>query len=651
MTNEQVMWQPPEQNLTTTSIAQFCERLKSSVAQTFTSYNELYSWSVAEPQKFWSEFWEFAEIIGSKGNRVFKKQEQFSDCRWFPDASLNFAENLLRTSSEDEAIVFWGEDKIRKRLSYAELQKEVAKMSRCLKDLGVNKGDRVAAYLPNLPETIICMLATTSLGALWSSCSPDFGVSGVVDRFGQIEPVILLTADGYWHKGRSLDTLEKAKEIRAKIPSIQHTIVVPYVNASPTHNISGNVHLYNEIKEKFSDKPIDFEQFPFNHPLYIMFSSGTTGKPKCIVHGAGGTLIEHLKELKLHTNVCRDDRFFYQTTCGWMMWNWLVSGLACGATLMLYDGAPFHNDGKILLDFAEQEKFTVFGTNAKYISALENQGLTPSQSHDLSSLRAILSTGSPLIPENYDYVYKSIKEEVLLSSISGGTDIIGCFVLGCPTLPVYRGEIQCRSLGYDVQIYNEKGEPVTNEMGELVCTAPFPSQPVMFWNDPDGSKMHKAYFSHFDNVWRHGDWAMLTERGTLIISGRSDTVLNPGGVRIGTAEIYRQVETISEIEEAIVVGQKWEDDVRVILFVKLQSGSLLTDDLCKAISAKIRKEASPFHVPKKILAVKDIPRTRSGKISEVAVRKTINGEEVTNTEALANPESLQEYRDIAKTIS
>ena len=608
-------------------------------------YPSLYRWSIDHAELFWSEVWNFCDIVASrKWDRVVDDVTRMPGARWFSGARLNFAQNLLRYRDDQPAIIGWNESGRHQILTYRELFRRSAGFALALREAGVKSGDRVAGFMPNIAETIIAMLGASSLGALWSSCSQDFGAKGVVDRFGQIRPRILVCADGYHYAGKSFDRLERIRTIVEQIPAVSRVVVVPYLNSNPDLSRIPNAVLWNDFAGRSEE--IDFEQLPFDHPLYIMYSSGTTGLPKCMVHGAGGTLIQHLKELVLHTGLSREDRVFFATTCGWMMWNWLVSNLAVGATVLLYDGSPFHRRPEILFDLAEQEKVTVFGTSAKYLSLAEKSGLHPSKTHDLQPLRTILSTGSPLAPSSYDYVYREIKADVCLSSISGGTDLISSFALGNPIGAVFRGEMQAVSLGMKVEIFNQAGQPTDLEPGELVCSQAFPSMPVKFWSDPDGSRYQDAYFNHFPGVWRHGDWARLTSNGGMIIYGRSDTTLNPGGVRIGTAEIYRQVEQREEVLEAIVVGQEWEDDVRIVLFLRLKEGLTLDEALIRDIRNGIRENASPHHVPRKILQVADIPRTISGKISELAVRNVIHGKEVTNADALANPEALDLYRDL-----
>ena len=565
------------------------------------------------------------------------------ETQWFSDGTLNYAEHLLRHEGDKAAVIFRSENGHRSELSFSELTRQVAAAQTGLLQAGIAKGDRVAAVLPNCPEAIVMMLATTALGAIWSSCSPDFGSQGVIDRFGQIRPKVLVVTDGYFYNGKTIDCTEKTRDIQSAISGIATTIIVPFADKQAQASVKQDI-LYKDFLSH-ERKPIHFEPVAFNHPLFIMYSSGTTGVPKCIVHGHGGTLLQHVKELGLHTDVKTEDRIFYFTTCGWMMWNWLVSSLALGATVVLYDGSPFYPQPTILLDIAAEEKISVFGTSAKYISALEKAGVKPAKTHDLSNLRTMLSTGSPLTHESFDYVYRDIKSDLCLSSISGGTDIISCFVLGCPLLPVVRGQIQCRGLGMDVQFVNEAGEPVLSQKGELVCLSSFPSMPVGFWNDPAGTKYQKAYFSKIPDVWSHGDYGELTPEGGVIIHGRSDAVLNPGGVRIGTAEIYRQVEKVDDVLESIAVGQDWEDDIRIILFVKLRADTILTDELISQLKSVIRTNATPRHVPAKILQVDDIPRTISGKIVELAVREVVHGRPVVNKEALANPEALECFRD------
>ena len=602
-------------------------------------YHSLWKWSTEDVERFWAFWWQQADLIASKQpDETLRVGCSFEKDSWFPNAKLNFAENLLRFRDGQPAIIFRGEDGSREELSYKELFDLSASFTNELQALGIKAGDRVAALMPNRPETVVAMLATTWLGAIWSSCSPDFGIDGILERFEQIEPSILIAVDGYQFKGRTISICQKVESIKNKLNC--HSIVV---NWQKCGQVSEAISWTTLTKNK--NPPPDFYQLGFNDPVYILFSSGTTGKPKCIVHGVGGTLLQHLKEHRLHTDISRKDVLFYFTTCGWMMWNWLVSGLASGCTLLLFDGNPFFPQANALMKIADEEGISVFGTSAKYLSALQKEGARPIKEFSLSSLRTILSTGSPLAPESFNYVYEGIKANVQLSSISGGTDIVSCFVLGCPILPVHRGELQCRGLGMAVDVWNDNGESIRNEPGELVCTKSFPSKPIYFWNDPDGSRYHNTYFDRFENVWCHGDWAELTDNDGLIITGRSDALLNPGGVRIGTAEIYRQVERIPEIVESIAVGQDWQGDVRIVLFVVLKEGEILSESLQNDIKLSIRNNASPRHVPAIILQVKDIPRTRSGKITELTVRDIINNRPLANTEALANPEVLDEFKD------
>jgi acetoacetyl-CoA synthetase len=629
-------------------------------------YAALYRWSVEKPEEFWSAMWQFSGIVAEERpskepwdqilvgrDRVAPPHPERGP-RWFTSSRLNFAENLLRYRDDRPAIVFWNEHGKRSSLSYAELAEGVARAAGALRASGVKVGDRVAGFLPNIPEAVIAMLAATSIGAIWSSCSPDFGVNGVLDRFGQIEPKVLFCATSYRYAGKDIDCLERVAEIVRKIPQISRVVVVPYLTAGDElSSIRGAVR-WTDFVAAPRNASLEFERLPFEHPVYIMYSSGTTGLPKCMVHGAGGTLIQHLKEHVLHCDLGRDDRLFYFTTCGWMMWNWLVSALAVGCTIVLYDGAPLLRRRPILWDMAAEERITTFGTSAKYLALAEKDALRPVETHDLSALKAILSTGSPLAPQSFDYVYSAVKKDVRLSSISGGTDLISCFALGNPIGPVWRGELQTRGLGMKVDVFDENGRSVRGRAGELVCTAPFPSMPVSFWNDADGSKYRAAYFETFPNVWRHGDWAELTEHDGMIIHGRSDATLNPSGVRIGTAEIYRQVEQLPEIVESIVVGQDVEtdagSDTRIVLFVRLHDGTLLDEPLRERIRQQIRENTSPHHVPKRIVQVGDIPRTISGKITELAVRDVIHGRPVKNVDALANPESLELFRNLPELL-
>jgi acetoacetyl-CoA synthetase len=645
------LWTPDPKALSGLPITAFAAEAAKRSGRALPDYDALHAWSVADPGQFWDLVWDFCGVVGEKGGekggRRLVEGSTMREARFFPDARLNFAENLLRTNGDGTAIVFRGEDKLERRLTWDELRALVSRLQQAMKAEGVKVGDRVAAMLPNMPETIAVMLAAASLGATFSSCSPDFGERGVLDRFGQIEPKLFFACDGYWYNGKKVEVGAKLKAITAHLPSVAKTIVVPYLGQAEALAVGlRRGASLDRFLEGFTPAEISFERLPFNHPLYILFSSGTTGAPKCIVHGAGGTLLQHLKEHRLHCSLRPGEKLFYFTTCGWMMWNWLASGLASGATLLLYDGSPFHPDGNVLFDYADAEKMTIFGTSAKFIDAVKKAGLRPRDGHDLSSVRMLTSTGSPLAPENFDFVYHAIKPDLHLASISGGTDIVSCFVLGVPTKPVWRGEIQGAGLGMAVDVYDEAGKAVREAKGELVCTKPFVSMPVMFWNDPGGQKYSAAYFERFPGIWAHGDFAEWTAHGGIVIHGRSDATLNPGGVRIGTAEIYAQVEGMPEVLEALAIGQDFDNDVRVVLFVRLAAGVTLTEDLQKAIKTKIRTGASPRHVPAKIIAVADIPRTKSGKITELAVRDIVHGREVKNQEALANPEALELFRGL-----
>ncbi|WP_153161027.1 acetoacetate--CoA ligase [Zoogloea sp. 1C4] len=646
---ERPLWVPDTARIADANITAFTRQAEARWGRSFADYAALHGWSVDQPAEFWTSIWEYGEVKGSRGDVVLEDGDRMPGARWFPGARLNFAENLLRQRDDSDALVFWGEDRVHNRLSHGDLYRQVAHFAAALKDMGVEPGDRVAAWMPNLPETIVVMLAATSIGAIFSSASPDFGVQGVLDRFGQIEPKVLVAVDGYYYNGKIVDCLDRLAAITDGLPSVKRVVVVPYVHAK--HDLSHVHHarvLAEFVKPFLAETEIPFVRLPFDHPLYIMYSSGTTGVPKCIVHCAGGVLLQHLKELKLHGDVKPGDKLFYFTTCGWMMWNWLVSGLAAGATLLLYDGSPMIGNGAILFDYAQSEGMTHFGTSAKFIDGIAKAGLRPGSTHNLTKLRAMFSTGSPLVPEGFEYVYREIKADLCLSSISGGTDIVSCFVLGNPTLPVYAGEIQCKGLGMAVDVFDETGTPVRSEKGELVCTRPFPVMPIGFWKDDDGARYRAAYFARFDNVWCHGDYSEITAHDGLIIYGRSDATLNPGGVRIGTAEIYRQVEKLEEVVEALVIGQQWPPgdaaDVRVVLFVKLREGLALDDALIARVRQTIRDNTTPRHVPAKVVQVKDIPRTKSGKIVELAVRSVVHGEPVKNVEALANPAALDEFR-------
>jgi len=651
------LWVPGEQSIAGSHLSRFMAELAPRAGKIFLSYEDLYRYSLEKPGMFWAALWRFAGLKGEMGEPPYLvDSNRMPGARFFPNALLNYAENALaKRGGNTPALVFWGEEKVRRCVSCVELRAEVAKAQAMLLEAGVRAGDRVAAILPNIPESIVGVLATASIGAVWSSCSPDFGVQGVLDRFAQIAPKVLIVADGYYYNGKTIDLAEKLTSIAAKLPSVERIVVVPYLglDVEVVDSLNASIDREPKLAQRWSDavaaRPENTPQFlrlPFAHPLFILFSSGTTGMPKCIVHSAGGVLLKHISEHQLHADVRPGDRLFYFTTLGWMMWNWLVSGLASGATLLLYDGSPFYPSGHILWDYAAAERCTHFGTSAKYIDAMRKAGLAPGRTHDLSSLRSVMSTGSPLAPESFEYVYDAIKRDLHLASISGGTDICGCFVLGNPIKPVWRGEIQGAALGLDVDVVDEAGKRAPSEKGELVCRNPFPSMPIAFWNDPDGQKYRNAYFTRFPGLWHHGDFAQWTEHGGMIIHGRSDATLNPGGVRIGTAEIYRQVELLPEIYESVVIGQEHNGDVRVLLFVVLKAGARLDDALRERIRTQIRRGASPRHVPAKIIAVADIPRTKSGKITEIAVRDIIMGREINNKEALANPEALELFREL-----
>ncbi len=642
-----IMWQPTADQVPITEMDKFRCQINEKFNLQLESYEDLHNWSVTNISEFWGEMWGYGDIIYSEPYKeAVDDLTKMPGAKWFSGARLNYAENLLRFRDNKIALVFQREDQQLRSLTYEELYCTVARMAHALQEAGVVTGDRVAGFMPNTPEAVIAMLASASIGAIWSSSSPDFGIKGVLDRFSQIKPKVLFAANGYFYNGKTFNSLEKLEGILNELPSVEKVVVVPYTEErTDISTIRNGIHHEDFISDV--DVPeLVFEQLPFDHPLYIMYSSGTTGLPKSIVHSAGGTLIQHLKELRLHTDLKRGDTIFYFTTCGWMMWNWLVSSLAVGATVVLYDGSPFYPNHNAMWKMIQDLGVTVFGTSAKFIAACQEAELIPGTEFNLSKLRAILSTGSPLVEENFDYVYKEIKEDILLASISGGTDIISCFALGNPTLPVYRGELQCRGLGMNVHSYDSSGNRLIDEKGELVCTSPFPSMPIYFWNDPDGEKYHDAYFGEFSGVWTHGDYITVNEHGGVMIFGRSDTTLNPGGVRIGTAEIYRVVEALPEVADSLVVGQKWEDDERVILFVKMNQDSDLTDELVDTIRKTIHSECSPRHVPAVVVPTKDIPYTINGKKVEIAVKKIIHGEDVLNRDALANPNSLDLYRNI-----
>lgn len=641
------IWQPSEKQIESAQITQFRHFINQRHGLSLSNFHALYQWSVDSNQDFWQAVWDFCEVIASVSSKtVLQEGAHLTEARWFPEARLNFAENLLRFRNERIAIVSLLENGERATLTYAQLYESVARLAAQIRADGVVAGDTIVGFMPNIAETVIAMLATASIGALWSSCSPDFGYDGVLERFGQVAPRMLFATDGYYYNNKSIDTLGKVSAIVDSLDSLEKVVIVPLINPKPDlSEIGQSAVLFQDYLSPDASE-IKFEPLPFNHPLYIMYSSGTTGKPKCIVHGAGGTLLQHLKEHRLHVDLRPEDKLFYFTTCGWMMWNWLISGLASNATLILYDGSPFAAKGNILLNAIDEEGISVFGISARYIASLQKRGKRPKQSHQLTHLRVLLSTGSPLSHESFEYVYRDIKQDVCLASISGGTDIISCFVLGCPILPVYAGEIQTRGLGMAVEIRNDQGQPVVGEKGELVCSRPFPSMPVGFWNDDSGEKYRSTYFSRWPDIWVHGDYGELTEIGGVVIYGRSDTLLNPGGVRIGTAEIYRQIERMDEIVEGVVIGQHWEGDVRLILFVMLQDGVPLDDALRHRIQKTIEQNTTKRHVPAKILSVTDIPRTLNGKVAELAVRNVVHGQEVKNTEALANPEALALFRQL-----
>ena len=639
---DEILWRPSPERVAASVLAEFANRYGPYSGQDSFDYGGLHRWSIEHPETFWQSVWEFGAVIGEPGDTVFEPGADMRTARFFPGATLNFAENLLRRSDSGEAIVALGEDGRCRRVSWRELNSEVGALCAWLDEVGLQAGDRVVAVLPNIAETVITMLATSALGGVFSSASPDFGEQGLLDRFAQVDPKIVIACDGYQYNGKTLDIRERISAVVERLPTVEHVVIVPYMDLG----VPDGMLDWRDLLDARRGRAVHFRSLPFDHPLYIMFTSGTTGKPKCIVHRAGGTLLQHLKEHRLIVGLRPDERVFYFTTCGWMMWNWLVSALACEATLMLYDGSPFYPDGNRMFDFVQDERAIFFGTSAKFIDSVKKAGLRPAETHPLPDLETLASTGSPLVPESFDFVYEHIKKDVALASISGGTDLLACFVGPNPQGPVYRGEIQGPALGMAVEIWNDAGERVVEELGELVCTQPFPTVPLRFWNDQDGTRFKAAYFDKFPGIWCHGDLALETRHGGYLIVGRSDAVLNPGGVRIGTAEIYRQVEQLDAVLEAVAVGQEWEEDVRVVLFVVLREGLALTDVLTHEIKTRIRAGATPRHVPQVVLAVADIPRTRSGKITELAVRDVIHGREVKNVEALANPEALELFRDL-----
>ncbi len=632
------LWRPSAERIAGAALTRFAAKFGFAPPD----YAALHAWSTANRGVFWRAVWDFCEVVGEPGDgAVLVDGDRFPGSHWFPGARLNFAENLLRHRDDAVALLCVLETGERRTLTYRQLASAVAAFGRELRHLGVGPGDRVAGWLPNVAEAVIAMLATASIGAVWSSCSPDFGVAGALDRFGQIRPKVLIAGDGYHYGGKTFDVRERARQVRARVPSIRHLLWVSVLGEGDEEDAIATA------QRRHPNAELAFEPRAFDDPLYILYSSGTTGKPKCIVHGVGGTLLQHVKEHRLHVDLRREDTLFYFTTCGWMMWNWLVSGLATGCRLVLYDGSPFAPTAKALLDLAENERITVFGVSAKYLSAIQKAGLKPRESHDLAAMRAVLSTGSPLTHEGFRYVYEDIKKDVALASISGGTDLISCFALGCPWRPVYEGQLQCKGLGMAVEVFDEDGVPVVNAKGELVCTRSFPSAPLGFWDDADGRKYRDAYFAKYPGVWAHGDFAETTAQDGIVVYGRSDATLNPGGVRIGTAEIYRQIETIDEIVDSVAIGQEWEGDTRIVLFVVLREGERLDGALRRRIRNRIREHASPRHMPAAIAAVPDVPRTLSGKVSELAVREVVHGREVRNTSALGNPEALEAFRQWA----
>ncbi len=648
----ELLWEPSRQRIEEANLTRFIQFVNQKHGTQFRDYFDLYDWSIAEIPDFQAAVWEFFQVIHSQPyTQVAEGLDRMPGTKWFVDSRLNFAENLLRYRDEQEAIIFKPEQGEMRRMTYAQLYDQVARLAASLKEMGVEPGDRVAGFMPNMPETVVAMLAAVSLGATWSSCSPDFGFQGVMDRFGQIQPKVLFAANGYFYNGKTFSSLDRVGRVGAEITSLEKVVIVPYTESDPDISGIAKAVIFADLLPPGPTPKLEFTQLPCDHPLYILYSSGTTGVPKCMVHGAGNTLVQHLKELGLATDLKRSDRIFYFTTCGWMMWNWLVSSLALGATILLYDGSPFYPGPEVLWEYAQEVGMTIFGTSARYLAAVENAGLKPGERFDLGKIKTILSTGSPLSVESFKFVYRDVKKDVCLSSISGGSDLIGCFAGGNPIGPVYAGQLQARGLGMAVEAWDENGRPVVGQKAELVCVKPWPSMPIMFWNDPDGKKYRSAYFEVYPGVWHHGDFCEITPEGGVIMYGRSDATLNPGGVRIGTAEIYRQVENLPEIADSLVVGQDWQGDVRVILFVKLNPGVSFDQELVKKIKTTIRNNCTPRHVPAKIIEIADIPYTISGKKVELAVRNVIHGQEVLNRDALANPQALDLYADLEELKS